>query len=145
MMKKNTTIIQVQVVLGNPKIKCDGYGICKITTKDTVFPSCHPEQTVVAHILGRNNALFILFNKQSLSKTIYDTYFKNGIFRIDTSFALPDWLTGALGLPPSVLALGNYPIQHNKDSFFIYSSFKLNHERLHQSMTNGNTYIDYSL
>jgi hypothetical protein len=137
MMKKITPIIQVQVVLGNPKIKCDGYGICKITTKDMVCVSCHPEQTVEAYIYERNKALFILFNKHSLSQTIYDTYFKQGVFRIDTSIALPDWLIGALGLPPSVLERGRYPIQQNTRQLYIafdmqhiYSSLNtLNHEK----------------
>lgn len=106
----NPKSIMVQVVLGNPRIGCDGYGICKFVTKMDVFNLIHPDRLVEAQILMENGYLNILFNKTKMTKATYQTHFSEGVFKVETEIELLETIASHFKYPPSVLARGIYKI-----------------------------------
>lgn len=117
-MKKLTTgnkykRLSVQVVLGNPRIGCDGYGICKFITKAEEIKLIYPDRLIDAHLFIENGHLEIIFNKSKMAQAIYQTHFSEGIFKVETETVLPKTITDLYGIPPSVLKLGNYRIYEN--------------------------------
>lgn len=115
----NPKSIMVQVVLGNPRIGCDGYGICKFVTKMDVFNLIHPDRLVEAQLFMKNKYLNILFNKTKMTQATYQTHFSEGIFKVETETELPETITSFFKYPPSVLERGIYKITEEENSLYI--------------------------
>jgi hypothetical protein len=118
--------MDVDIVLGNPKIKCDGYGICKFVTKsNSLKRTCmNFNQFAKAQIRFVTNGLDVHFDKNSLSPAAYEKYFADGVFRIDSDAEIPEDITLHFNLPPSVLEKGFYPIRKTKYGYNISISIK---------------------
>ncbi len=119
--------LKVQLVLGNPRIGCDGYGICKIGTKNTmVYNPCHSEKTIEGQLSIEKDFLSILFFKNKMSVGVYQKYFSKGVFVMESDFMLPIEIATAFAIPPSVLKHGNYRIYERKDVIFQVYISRLN-------------------
>ena len=111
--QKNTQRIRVQVVLGNPRIGCDGYGICKFITKTDSINFINSSRLIKTHLCIVNEDLHLVFNKADILEKVYQRYFSGGIFKVETEIQLPKTITDLFGIPPSVWACGNYRIYEN--------------------------------
>ena len=105
--------LKVQLVLGNPRIGCDGYGICKFITKAEEIKLIYPDRLIEAHLFIENGHLEIIFNKSKMVQAIYQTHFSEGIFKIETLTELPKTIYDLFEIPPSVLECGVYKIVEN--------------------------------
>ena len=104
--------LKVQLVLGNPRIGCDGYGICKIGTKNTmVYNPCHSEKTIEGQLSIEKDFLSILFFKNKMSVGVYQKYFSKGFFVMESDFMLSTEIMTAFEIPPSVLKAGIYQVR----------------------------------
>ncbi len=119
--------MNLQLVLGNPKIGCDGYGICKFITKhDTLFETCaHKDQIVDATISIEDYTMTFVFDKNKMSTPVYERYYSKGVFIIETPIQLPDVLIAYFEIPPSVLGRGKYGIEENEFDLIVKSGVLL--------------------
>ena len=111
--------IMVQVVLGNPRIGCDGYGICKFVTKMDVFNLIHADRLVEAQLFMEKGYLNILFNKTKMTQATYQTHFSEGVFKVETDTQLPKTIIELFATPPSVLKAGIYQMTLKGNYFCV--------------------------
>ena len=122
---KDSKSIMVQVVLGNPRIGCDGYGICKFITKTDSVNFIKPDRLLKAYLCVDDGQLHLVFNKAEIPQTVYQTHFSEGIFRIETEIQLPKTITDLFGIAPSVFICGKYKIQVNRINLLIFVDIKI--------------------
>jgi hypothetical protein len=104
--------MNVDIVLGNPKIKCDGYGICKFITKSNALKRycMNFNQLTTAKIRFENGALCLHFDKTAINPMVFEKYFADDLFRVDCDVEIPEGITQFFKIPPSVLIKGIYQI-----------------------------------
>lgn len=109
-MEKQQVYMDVEVVLGNPRLQCDGYGICKFITKSsTLNRYCmNLNQLVKAKLDIQNGCLCLRFDKNSISDSAYNKYFAGGVFKVESDLLIPREITQFFQIPPSVLMKGVY-------------------------------------
>ncbi len=122
----NRKRMTVQVVLGNPRIGCDGYGICKFITKTDNTNLTNLDRLLDVCIFIENGQLNLIFDKAKMNQTIYETHFSEGVFRIETETILPDSIISFFKCLPylkdcsrAVLEKGVYEIIEKKVNIFI--------------------------
>ena len=120
MRNKNalSEFMDVELVLGNPKIECDGYGICKFIQKGvTTLTACEKKRLIDGKICFVEKTCLILMNSNTVNNKDCIAHFKEGIFRMDTSITLPNWMTDLFDLPVIILQSGIYKV--NKQNRFL--------------------------
>ena len=115
----NPKSIMVQVVLGNPRIGCDGYGICKFVTKRDSINGINPDRLIDVYLCIENEQLHLVFNKAKMNQTTYQAHFSEGIFKVETETELPETITSFFKYPPSVLERGIYKITETKTKIVV--------------------------
>jgi hypothetical protein len=112
-MEKEYRFMDVELVLGNPKIECDGYGICKFVTRlnSQKYLYLNYERVVKAKLYITEGILNIIFDKSSIDAKVYLKYFGEGYFIIEVDTDLPDDITAYFGISPSIFLKGNYQIR----------------------------------
>ena len=118
----NPKSIMVQVVLGNPRIGCDGYGICKFITKTDPFiqPNKGRKGLTDVRLFIEHKQLLLIFNKKTMTDEIYQTHFRNSFFRVVTEVVLPKMITDFFEISPSVLACGVFKIEEKESAISVY-------------------------
>jgi hypothetical protein len=115
----NPKNIKLQVVLGNPRIGCDGYGICKFVTKTDTVNFINPDRLIDVCLFIESGQLHFTFKKAKMTETTYEMHFSEGIFRVETDTLLPEEIVSVFKYPPSVLAQGIYKITTAGDDLSI--------------------------
>jgi hypothetical protein len=117
-MKKEYRSMDVELVLGNPKIECDGYGICKFIQRgNTKLTACEKKRLMDCSIRIEKRFCLFFFNRESVESDNCAAHFKHNIFRMDTSISLPSWITDSFNLTKVRLVAGNYQVKI-QDRFF---------------------------
>jgi hypothetical protein len=136
---KNYPTRIVSVVFGNPRSEeCAGYGICRLdedwpipgqTTplpkppkdiNDCLSGCCRGVATVERWAIKEGKiSLSFRFLKSDLTSETVKKYFGETHFRIGSALYLPNSLTAAYDMPPSVLAAGLHPIVETPTHFQI--------------------------
>jgi hypothetical protein len=110
-MKKNKRNLDIQVVLGNPKIDCDGYGICKIMMGHKDVKDTTTRNSPINAILNiKEQVATVVFKKAQMPSKVFEKQCATGIFTIDTPLRLPNSISQYFQIPPSVFVSGKYPI-----------------------------------
>lgn len=118
--------MDVEVILGNPKIKCDGYGICRfLRSSEQLEPCCiNVEQIVRARIYIEADIIQFSFYRQSIAPETYKKYFSNKLFNIESELELPFDITNYWKLSPTVLKQGLYVIELGENVINISVTLK---------------------
>lgn len=116
--------MDVEMVLGNPKIACDGLGICKIIQKGTVLSDCETTRLVKATIAINGDKMSIAFYTKSTNLAALSKHFANNVFSIETAIAIPWWVRKALHIATSKLKKGDYQVLKTSDFFTIEVSIQ---------------------
>ncbi|MFK8005553.1 MAG: hypothetical protein AB8H03_04245 [Saprospiraceae bacterium] len=104
----------VEVILGRPSAKCNHLGICKIervysnSFEDFESFSCQSSGRLYALANLKESVYFeLVFERNSISETIYDFHFKDGVFTIEEEYTVDLKLGGA----PILITTGEYNIK----------------------------------
>lgn len=135
--KKQYTF-EAEIILGNPQLSCDRFGICKIIEAKNIKVSQRAFQRAAAicRYQPKNNNLTIDFWQKSISKASQKYYFDNCYFLIEKNCTPMLLLKSNSIVPPSLTFVeGLYPIDLGNDDFFSISlevsvnSFSTNSEQ----------------
>jgi hypothetical protein len=119
-MEKEYRFMDVELVLGNPKIECDGYGICKIVQKGhTTLSACEKKRLIDCKISIVEQTFIILMSCDTIINKNCINYFKDDIFRMETSITVPNWLTTTFDLSTVILQTGNYKAKKQHHFFQV--------------------------
>lgn len=120
-MKKRHRNLDLQVVLGNPKIDCDGYGICKIITGHHVPNHFLAEENrlVKTQMSIKKEVAVLTFKKADIPEVVYSKHLATGFFTIETSLRLPQKVEQHIGITPSVLMRGKYRIYQLRQEIIV--------------------------
>jgi hypothetical protein len=113
MKNKKYITFDAELVLGNPKLSCERYGVCKIIQADDITTYVRGYQRVAATCRYTNDTqvLRIDFWTDSLSAATYKQYFGNGYFVIEDACTPVLNLDKTILIPNTLtLAKGHYPI-----------------------------------
>jgi hypothetical protein len=113
MKNKKHITFNAELVLGNPKLSCDRYGVCKITQADDITTHVRGYKRVAAtcRYTPETQVFRIDFWMDSLSTATYQQYFGNGYFVIEDTCTPSISVDKAIGIPNTLtLAKGHYPI-----------------------------------
>jgi hypothetical protein len=118
--------MDVDIVLGNPKIKCDGYGICKFVTKSNSLKRycMNFNQLTTAKIRFENGVFCIHFDKTAISPVAFEKYFADDVFRVDSDVDIPEEITQFFKIPPSLLVKGVYQINTVENDMSVRISIR---------------------
>jgi hypothetical protein len=130
----NPKSIKVQVVLGNPRIGCDGYGICKFVTKTDMVNFINPDRLIDVRLFIESGQLHLIFKKEKMTETTYKTHFSEGVFRVETDTELSETIVDFFKYPPSVLEQGVYRIILLKSTLNVNVAIKPQLLNVKQSM-----------
>jgi hypothetical protein len=113
--------MEVDIVLGNPKIKCDGYGICKFITKSNHLNNhCMKIHELVKATLDyKDDTLSILFDKNNIDEKTYIKHFGDGYFIVDVDTVIPTEIISYFQITPSVLKRGKYKIAESNTKLSV--------------------------
>jgi hypothetical protein len=104
----------VEVVLGRPSAKCKHLGVCKIervysNSFDTTNSFlCQSSNRLYALASLKEGAYFeLVFERNSISDTIYERHFKSGFFKIEEEYTADL----DLGKSPILISIGEYKVR----------------------------------
>lgn len=119
--------MDVELVLGNPKIECDGYGICKFVQKGvTTLTACEKERLIDGRIYFVERNCILLMNTDTIKSKNCVNHFEDDIFRMDTFIKLPNWITDLFDFSTVTLQLGSYEVKKNGHFYRVEIPFTEN-------------------
>lgn len=100
----------IEVEFGSPMKNCLHYGICRVTIPSSILGErCSCSSLAVIQNFGDGLVRFI-FNKNKLTDSTHEKYFKKGIFQIDDEYEIPKDILQKIGLEKFLIKKGLYPI-----------------------------------
>lgn len=103
-------VIKADVVLGSPKSKCSGVGICRISASGSEKTYSCPVYSV--DIIGcGGNQMKMIFDKAQLGASILEKHFKGGYFCMEEDYIIPRDLAEMLNMKKRWIRPGVYPVQ----------------------------------
>lgn len=103
-------VIRADVVLGSPKSKCSGVGICRISASGSGNAYMCPVYSV--ELTGRGgNQMKIIFDKAQLGPAILEKHFKGGCFCVEEDYIIPRDMAEMLKMKKRWIRPGVYPVQ----------------------------------
>jgi hypothetical protein len=103
------TAIKSDIILGSPSAGCQGVGICRVMLHDEMILCKCPKQLAWITV-GPNRKLRVNFLKSDLSPDQIQQHFSWNLFQVQEPYALPRRITRALGIPPTSIAPGVFPV-----------------------------------
>lgn len=102
--------IRADVVLGSPKSKCSGVGICRISASGSGKTYLCPVYSVELIGCG-GNQMKLIFEKAHLEPSIMEKHFKGGYFCVEEDYIIPRDLVERLKMKKRWIRPGVYPVQ----------------------------------
>jgi hypothetical protein len=100
----------IEVEFGSPMKNCLHYGICRVNIPSAyIGERCSCRSLAVIQNFGDGLVRFI-FNKNKLTDSTHEKYFKKGIFQIDDEYEIPKDILQKIGLEKFLIKKGLYPI-----------------------------------
>jgi hypothetical protein len=105
--------VTANIVLGSPKKRCDGIGICRIERASWVADEKGTEKCrqAKALLVAKGEKVVFYFIKHTLPPCITRKQFVDNLFKMEASVAIPDSLCMELYLPQNTCLLpGDYDV-----------------------------------
>ncbi len=105
--------VTANIVLGSPKKRCDGIGICRIeraslATNERGTDKCRQAKSL---LVAKGEKVVFYFIKHTLPVCIKRKQFVDNLFKMEASVAIPDSLCTELHLPKNTYLLpGDYDV-----------------------------------
>jgi hypothetical protein len=122
--QKRQYTFEAEIILGNPQMTCDRFGICKIIEAKNIklYQRTFQCAAAICHYQPTKKTLTIDFWQKSLSKATQKYYFSSSGFLIEKNCTPTFFLKQDSILPTSLtLAEGLYPIDFDSEDFFSIS------------------------
>lgn len=117
--KSGNPTLHTDVTLGVLTRKCKGMGICSVTL-DAKNDEERSGNAVKATLQTTNNQrIDFIFERKSLSESIFNRYFSKGIFTVEEAFIIPQEVLTPLQLTAFTIEIGTYPIKENNQLLIV--------------------------
>lgn len=103
----------VQVVFGSPQKACSGVGICTVLPANTVH-NCSCPKMSASITLTKRGTLRFYFQKTTCSELLIRQHFPGGFFRVESTFAMPEFVCRCLAVQPMFIRAGRYAVQETR-------------------------------
>ena len=115
----NQGTVLAEVVFGQRTKNCTGAGICKISMYrgEARKGDCN---SALAEICRTGQGLVLRFQLAGICLKLRENYFSNKDFFMGEPVPLPPVISRLLGVPPTFLPAGNFPIRREGYSFLLY-------------------------
>jgi hypothetical protein len=120
MKRKINITFEAEIILGNPQMDCERFGICKIIQDENPLlkTKMYKRTAATCTYFAETNLLSIRFWKISLSTATWKYYFNNETFIIEKNCTPRLLIDNKLGLPTTLTILqGKYPIRLVADQY----------------------------
>jgi hypothetical protein len=110
--------IKGDVVLGSPKSKCSGVGICRISASGSGKAYSCPVYSVEVIGCG-GNQMKIIFEKEQLGPSILEKHFQGGFFCVEEDYIIARDMAEMLNMKKRWIRPGVYPVQQSAGHIMV--------------------------
>jgi hypothetical protein len=116
--RQHPMLFEAEIILGNPQMSCERFGICKIIEQVNLLAYRRPYKRAAAHCcyFPKEGVLKIDFWQTSLSKATLQHYFSNGSFLIEKN-CMPILLMQQTPILEINISEGIFPITTDREGF----------------------------
>lgn len=115
---ETSVCIKADVVLGSPKSKCSGVGICRISASGSGKAYSCPVYSVEVIGCG-GNQMKIIFEKAQLEPSILEKHFHGGYFCVEDDYIIPRDMAEMLKMKKRWIRPGGYPVQQSAGQIMV--------------------------
>lgn len=116
--KEQTKCKEVEVVFGSPSKYCEGLGICVVSIFLPRSIRC-PKVKGLASYAPLQNRIYFSFQKDAVGQPHILKCLSQGIFIVEEAFQVSAGISKSLGLRPSWILPGIYPVFSDEWSWHI--------------------------
>jgi hypothetical protein len=110
--------VKAEIVLGSPKSKCSGVGICRLLASGSgkTFP-CPVHSVEVIGCAG--NQMKIIFDKAQLGPSVLEKHFEGGYFCMEDDYIIPRDMAKILNMQKRWIRPGIYPVRQSSGYLMV--------------------------